>query len=486
MPKIYTRITWIDELLAEAERYNILEDNGTPFKSDMQIALASMVATAGTLANAAKMNNIEAGIDALDNLLVSMREAATQLIISVDEITITQSNHRLQPETGTADNLSTINGTIAGQSGVLYVSDFGTDTITIKHNVGNILCVGGADIALSNGCVFWYSNGVKVFMSGGGGGGGSGNLDLANSTELTIASGSITPTQSYHSVDTQSDASVDDLDTIVASGVTDGFVLILSADNTNRTTFIKHNTGNIVTPDGLDFALDDTNKFITLIYSSALTKWRVQLPHVRNGWREISESWSRASDSTITVPTDATTRHSKGIKIRFKQGGSYKYFVGRNIAATLITVVINTDYTVANSAITDIAISYDERPDGFPSNFAFTSVLAGSTTDPTGLTTTGKYTVNAGGIKVFISSVAGGSPTNGSGFYTWTVPFTSVVSGVGPMHISDANVGRFTGSVFQSGGSCIGITSAGLVTGASPIAALASGDTFDFSMDLLW
>lgn len=105
---------------------------------------------------------------------------APELTITSDAITITQGNHKLQPQSGTADNLSTINGTSDGHFGVLYASDFGTDIITIKHNVGNILCVGNADIALSNGCVFWYSNGTKVFISGDGGaassGGGSNSI----------------------------------------------------------------------------------------------------------------------------------------------------------------------------------------------------------------------------------------------------------------------------------------------------------------------
>ena len=97
-----------------------------------------------------------------------LREVATELTISSDAVTLTQLNHKLQPQSGTSDNLSTINGTTAGQSGVLYASDYGTDTITIKHNVGNILCMGAADITLSHGCVFWYSDGTKVFISGGG------------------------------------------------------------------------------------------------------------------------------------------------------------------------------------------------------------------------------------------------------------------------------------------------------------------------------
>lgn len=104
-------------------------------------------------------------------MLDAFREVASELTISAGAVTFTQLNHKLQPQSGTSDDLDTINGTSNGQSGVIYVADFGTDTITIKHNTGNILCVGDADIELSNGCVFWFSNGTKVFISGGGGGG---------------------------------------------------------------------------------------------------------------------------------------------------------------------------------------------------------------------------------------------------------------------------------------------------------------------------
>lgn len=93
-------------------------------------------------------------------------DSATELTITSDAITITQNAHKLQPQSGTTDNLSTISGTADGDFGVLYISDFGTDTVTIKHNVGNILCVGGIDVVLSNGAVAWFSNGTKVFVVG--------------------------------------------------------------------------------------------------------------------------------------------------------------------------------------------------------------------------------------------------------------------------------------------------------------------------------
>ena len=66
MAKLYTKNTWVDEVLAAAERYNILEDGGTPIESNVQINLATATAVAGTAVTAEKMNNIEDGIDAID------------------------------------------------------------------------------------------------------------------------------------------------------------------------------------------------------------------------------------------------------------------------------------------------------------------------------------------------------------------------------------------------------------------------------------
>jgi hypothetical protein len=71
MPKLYTPNTWEDEVLTEDARYDILEDNGDPYKADMRIDLVTPVATAGTSVNATRMNNIENGIDDLDDALVA-------------------------------------------------------------------------------------------------------------------------------------------------------------------------------------------------------------------------------------------------------------------------------------------------------------------------------------------------------------------------------------------------------------------------------
>jgi hypothetical protein len=102
------------------------------------------------------------------------------------------------------------------------------------------------------------------------------------------------------------------------------------------------------------------------------------------GWVEVSDTWAYASATTITVPTNATTFYQKGDRVRLKQGGAYKYFYIVTVAATLLTVTGGSDYTVANAAITDIAISRSFRPFGFPSEFNYlptwTNLTVGSAT----------------------------------------------------------------------------------------------------------
>lgn len=89
----------------------------------------------------------------------------------------------------------------------------------------------------------------------------NGFLSLAPAAELTIASGAITVTQTMHSVDTESDASNDDLDTI--NGGETGDILILTSAANNRTVLVKDGTGNLRL--AADFALNHTQDTITLL-----------------------------------------------------------------------------------------------------------------------------------------------------------------------------------------------------------------------------
>lgn len=101
----------------------------------------------------------------------------------------------------------------------------------------------------------------------------TGDVRLPDDGELTISSGAITVTGAFHSIDTESDAATDDLDTI--NGGNDGQLLIVRAENDARDVVLKDGTGNIETPDGEDITLDNQHKVVGLIYDNTLSKWVV-------------------------------------------------------------------------------------------------------------------------------------------------------------------------------------------------------------------
>jgi hypothetical protein len=103
---------------------------------------------------------------------------------------------------------------------------------------------------------------------------------LKAATELTIATGAMTVTQMLHSVDTQSDAASDDLDTI--NGGTVVSLIILRAENDARSVVLKHNTGNIWNPAQIDITLDDIRDSVMLWWDG--TKWIVL-----SVWIELAE-----------------------------------------------------------------------------------------------------------------------------------------------------------------------------------------------------
>ena len=90
-------------------------------------------------------------------------------------------------------------------------------------------------------------------------------LRLTAATELTIATGAITVTQSYHRIDTQADAASDDLDTI--NGGTEGDILVLRAENGARDVVVKDATGNIQCAG--DMTLDNVQDTIVLFYDGS-------------------------------------------------------------------------------------------------------------------------------------------------------------------------------------------------------------------------
>lgn len=164
----------------------------------------------------------------------------------------------------------------------------------------------------------------------------TGDVRTPDDGELTISGGSITVTGAKHSVDTESDAASDDLDTI--NGGASGQILFLTANNTARTVVIKHNVGNIVTPSGLDIALDDTNISVLLQYDNASSQWKVIGAPAPTS--VLSESYV-STEQTLTFGGTLTLAHSlsgipkviyASIICKTSEGG---YAVGEELGVSL-------------------------------------------------------------------------------------------------------------------------------------------------------
>lgn len=169
------------------------------------------------------------------------------------------------------DGLISANGFTS--TGVLTVSN--TFALTGAATLSNTLTIsnGGNStvfaVTVGNSTVNTIANNTSI---------SSNKIIHPDAGELTIATGAITVTGSYHTVDTEADAASDDLDTI--SGGADGMMLVLQAENTARDVVVKDGTGNIQCAG--DFTMDNTQDSITLMYSGALSAW-VELARSNNG-----------------------------------------------------------------------------------------------------------------------------------------------------------------------------------------------------------
>jgi hypothetical protein len=137
-------------------------------------------------------------------------------------------------------------------------------------------------------------------------------------TELTISSGSITPTQVLHSVDTEADAATDDLTDITAvAGAKKRRLLILSAENAARVVTVK-STGNVTLLDG-DYVMDSVDKLLVLLQDSDTT------------WTELFRNYH--SVSVLNSALDANNQAITDVgKLGIESGGIL------NIASGAITV----------------------------------------------------------------------------------------------------------------------------------------------------
>ena len=119
------------------------------------------------------------------------------------------------------------------------------------------------------------------------------------------------------------------------------------------------------------------------VSSGAAWKSMMFLAGDAGGWVKIPDTWTYVSASQFSVPGDQTTIYLKGLRLRFRQGGSYKYGIVASSAftsVTTVTIVVNSDYTLANAAITANEYSFLAVPQGFPDRFNYAATVIVSDT----------------------------------------------------------------------------------------------------------
>ena len=133
-------------------------------------------------------------------------------------------------------------------------------------------------------------------------------------------------------------------------------------------------------------------------------------------WQRGTGAWTYVSATTFTVPQAAADAITKGTKLWFTQTTS-KYWYVASISGTTVTIIPNSDYTLANAAITAPYYSNAATPKGFPEFFNYTAALtnvSGGTVNLSRFSVVGtrvfvdyRYTLAGAGVT---GSISVGSP----------------------------------------------------------------------------
>ena len=139
-----------------------------------------------------------------------------------------------------------------------------------------------------------------------------------------------------------------------------------------------------------------------------------------DGWTTSSDTWSFASASTFTIAgVDRTAVYTPGTFLRFTQTTvKYATVISSSFSTnTTVTIIVNTDYTIANAAITSPAYSYAANPAGFPSWFNFAPASTGFSAISTEV---GRYSTTGRTMNILYRVVGTSNATT----LTFSIPVT--------------------------------------------------------------
>jgi len=101
---------------------------------------------------------------------------------------------------------------------------------------------------------------------------------------------------------------------------------------------------------------------------------------LNSGWRQDGNTWAYVSASIFGISGfSASTLYQKGTRIRWKDGGTFKYAATACSSGSQFAFTGGADYSAASAVITDNYYSYELSPCGYPDHFAYAASVVGFT-----------------------------------------------------------------------------------------------------------
>lgn len=158
----------------------------------------------------------------------------------------------------------------------------------------------------------------------------------------------------------------------------------------------------------------------TQLADNAITSGKLSTD-LQAGWTGSNDTWSYASTNSFTISgVDRTLVYTPGTRIKATNNSSTFYGVVASSSFstnTTVTLAANSDYSLANSAITNPAYSYQESPQGYPDWFSYTPTITGVTSPVGGA----KFKLDGKSCTVNWQEVGG---TSNATSFTITLPIT--------------------------------------------------------------
>ena len=199
----------------------------------------------------------------------------------------------------------------------------------------------------------------------------TGAIELGNASDTTLS---------------RSSAGVLAVEGVVIPSITSTNTLtnktMTGATNTLTASLLKSATTEV----SVSAATAPTNGQVLTATGASAATWQTPTAVSTDGWTASADTWTFASATSFTIAgVDRTTTFTKGTRLKFTNNSLTVYATVASSSFstnTTVNVIVNTDFTIANSAITNPFYSYQVNPSGYPTVFNFADGITGFSANP--------------------------------------------------------------------------------------------------------